>query len=133
MAEGKSANEDGNTCEDGVEEIEGPHRADADEVEDCALNAQICERLVQTLEDSICAAFLLCFVGHIILVSAWHATGSRAERQTAATLPRANSGHSPRERRCQFRRQRPRAPFLHRVRRARSRSRRSRSQPDLRP
>jgi hypothetical protein len=75
MAEGKTANEDGDTCEDGIEEIEGPHRTDADEVEERPFDAQVGERLVQTLEDSICAAFLLCFVGHIVLVSAWHATG----------------------------------------------------------
>ena len=62
--------EDCDTCNDGIEEIECPHRADADEVKECALNAQIGERLVQTLENSICATFLLCFVGHIILVSA---------------------------------------------------------------
>jgi hypothetical protein len=35
---------------------------------------------VQTLEDSICAAFILCFVGHVVLVSAWLATGAPAAR-----------------------------------------------------
>src|ERR1700681_1136216 len=64
MAEGKAADEDGDTCEDGIEEIEGPHCTDTDEVEDRALNAQIGERLVQTLEDSICAMLLLRFVWH---------------------------------------------------------------------
>jgi hypothetical protein len=68
MAEGKAANEDCDTCEYGIEEIEGPHRTDADEVEERALNAQIGERLVQTLEDSICAVLLLCFVWHNSLV-----------------------------------------------------------------
>ena len=34
MAEGKAANEDGDTGEDGIEEIEGPHCADAYEVEE---------------------------------------------------------------------------------------------------
>jgi len=68
MAESKTANEDGDTCEYGIEEIEGPHRADADEVEERALNAQIGERLVQTLEDSICAMPLLWFVWHNYLV-----------------------------------------------------------------
>src|ERR1700691_6696029 len=133
MAAGAAAYEDGDPSEDGIEEVEGAHGAHTDEVEERPLHAQIGERLVQTLEDSICAVLLLCFVGHIVLVSAWHATGSRAERQTAATLPRANSGHSPRERRCPFRRQRRQAPFWHRVPRARSRSRRSRLQPDLQP
>src|SRR5580704_936425 len=70
MAEGKAANEDGDTCEDGIEEIESPHRADADEVEQCALHTQVSERLMQALEDSICAMLLLCFVGHKSLVSA---------------------------------------------------------------
>jgi hypothetical protein len=64
MAKGKPANEDGDTCEDGIEEVEGPHGTDTDEVEERALNAQIGERLVQTLEDSICAMLLLRFVWH---------------------------------------------------------------------
>src|SRR5580658_1438707 len=130
MAEGKAANEDSDTCENGIEEVEGPNCADAYKVEQRPFDTQVGERLVQALEDSICAAFLLCFVGHIVLVSAWHATGPWAERQTAAILPRANSGHSPRERRCPFPRQRRPAPFLRRVRRVQSRSRRSQLQPD---
>src|SRR5208337_1198681 len=125
--------EDGDTGEDGIEEIEGSYRSDADEVEKRAFHPQVGEWFMEALEDSICAAFLLCFVGHIVLVSAWHATGSRAELQTAATLPRANSGHSLQVPQCPFRRQRRRAPFSHRVPRARSRSRRSRLQPDLQP
>jgi hypothetical protein len=64
MAEGKPANEDCDTGQDGIEEIKSSHRADADEVEDRALHAQVCERLVQALEDSICAMLLLCFVWH---------------------------------------------------------------------
>jgi hypothetical protein len=64
MAESKAANEDCNTREDGIEEIKSPHRADADEVKESALHAQICERLMQALEDSICATLLLCFVWH---------------------------------------------------------------------
>src|ERR1700679_3226427 len=133
MAEGKAANEYGDTCEDGIGEIEGPHCTNANEVEHRALHTKVSERLVQTLEDSICAAFLLCFVRHMILVSAWHATGSRAERKTAATPPRANSGHSPQAPQSPFRRQRPLAPFLRRARRARIRSLRSQLQPDLQP
>ena len=68
MAEGKTANEDGDTGEDGIEEIEGPHCADADEVEQRALHAQVGERLMQALEDSICAMLLLWFVWHKSLV-----------------------------------------------------------------
>jgi len=68
MAEGKAPYEYGDTCEDGIEEIEGPHRTDADEVEKRTLNAQVGERLMQALEDSICAMLLLWFVGHNVLV-----------------------------------------------------------------
>jgi hypothetical protein len=48
----------------GIEEIEGSYRADADEVEQRALHAQIGKRLMQALEDSICPMFLWCFVWH---------------------------------------------------------------------
>jgi hypothetical protein len=68
MAEGKTANEDGDTCKDGIEEVEGPHRADAYEVEECALHTQISERFMQALEDPICATFLLCVVWHKSLI-----------------------------------------------------------------
>ena len=78
MAEGKAANEDGDTGEDGIEEIEGPHRADADEVEQCPFDAQVGERLVQALEDPVCAGFLVCFVCISFSFKAWRITGSRA-------------------------------------------------------
>jgi predicted N-acetyltransferase YhbS len=68
MAEGKTANEDSNTCEDGIEEIERPDRADADEVEERAFHPQVSERLVQALKDSIRATLLMCFVWHNSLV-----------------------------------------------------------------
>ena len=68
MAEGKTANEYGDTGEDGIEEIEGPHCADTNEVEQRAFHAQVGERLMQALEDSICAMLLLCFVWHKSLV-----------------------------------------------------------------
>jgi hypothetical protein len=64
MPESKTPDEYGDTGEDGIEEIEGPHRSDADEVEERTLHAQVRERLVQALEDSICAMLLLCFVWH---------------------------------------------------------------------
>jgi hypothetical protein len=67
MAEGKSANENRDTGEDGIEEIERSHRADADEVEQRALHAQVSERLMQALEDSICALLLLRLVWHKFL------------------------------------------------------------------
>ncbi len=67
----KTANEDGDTGEDGVEEIEGPHRADADEVEQCAFHAQVGERLMQALEDSICAVLLPWLL--------WHTSSSKDE------------------------------------------------------
>jgi hypothetical protein len=68
MAEGKTANENGDTGEDGIEEIEGPHCPDADEVEQRPFHAQISEWLMQALEDSICAMILLSFVWHKSLV-----------------------------------------------------------------
>jgi hypothetical protein len=68
MAEGKASNEDGDTSEDGIKEIEGSHRSDADEVEECAFHTQVGERLVQALEHSICAVLPLCFVWHNSLV-----------------------------------------------------------------
>jgi len=76
MAEGKAANEDGDTCEDGIEEIEGPHCADADEVEQRAFHAQVAKRFVQALEDSTCAMLLLCFVWHKASFSAWVGGGA---------------------------------------------------------
>ncbi len=57
MTESKSANEDGDAGEDGVEEIEGSHSADADEVKQRAFDAQVSEGLMQALEDSVCASF----------------------------------------------------------------------------
>src|SRR5580704_9937120 len=68
MTESKTANEHGDAGQDGVEEIEGSHRADADEVEQSALDAQVGERLMHALEDSICAMFLICAVWHKGLV-----------------------------------------------------------------
>jgi hypothetical protein len=71
MAEGETANEDGDACQDGIEEIEGPYRADADEVEQCAFDAQVGERLMQALEDSICAVLLPWLL--------WHTSSSKNE------------------------------------------------------
>ena len=68
MTEGKTANEDCDTCKDGIEEVESSYCSDADEVEERPLNAQVGERLVQALEDSICAMLLLWFVWHNSLV-----------------------------------------------------------------
>lgn len=68
MTESKTANEHGYAGQDGVEKIEGSHRADADEVEQRALDAQVGERLMHALEDSICAMFLICVVWHKGLV-----------------------------------------------------------------
>jgi hypothetical protein len=68
MAEGKAANEYGDTCEDRIEEIEGSHCANANEVEQRAFDTQVGERLMQTLEDSVRATLLLWFVWHSFLV-----------------------------------------------------------------
>jgi hypothetical protein len=64
MAEGKTADADGDSCEGGIEEVESPHRVDADEVEQRTFYAQVRERLMQTFEDSILAMHLLYFVWH---------------------------------------------------------------------
>jgi hypothetical protein len=69
MPESKTPDEYGDTGEDGIEEVEGADRAHTDEVEERPLNAQIGERLVQALEDSICAVLLLWLVGHKFLVA----------------------------------------------------------------
>jgi len=69
MAKGKTTNENGNAREYGIEEIESPHGPDADEVEQRAFHAQVGERLMQALEDSICAVLLLWSVGHTTLSS----------------------------------------------------------------
>ena len=53
MAEGESANEDGDSGEQAVEEVECAHRADADEVEQRPLDAQVREGLVQALVDPV--------------------------------------------------------------------------------
>jgi hypothetical protein len=53
MAEGESADENGHSDEQAIEEIEGSHGADADEVEKRALNTEVRERLVQALVDSV--------------------------------------------------------------------------------
>ena len=74
MAKGKAANEDGDTCEDGIEEIEGPHCANTNEVEQRAFDTQVGERLMQALEDSICALLLLWLVGHKFLSKRWAAS-----------------------------------------------------------
>jgi len=89
MAEGKAANEDGDTGEDGIEGVEGSHRSDADEVEECPFHTQVSERLVQALEDSVHATLLLWFVWHSFLV--WARV--RVARK-GAIRPRANSRHS---------------------------------------
>jgi len=63
MAEGETANEDSDTCEDGIEEVEGVHGAHTDEVEERPFHSQVSEWLVQALKDSV-RAMLLWFVWH---------------------------------------------------------------------
>src|SRR5580698_8715734 len=92
MTESKTANEHGDTGQDGVEEIEGSHRTDADEVEQSALYAQVGERLMHALEDSICAMFLICVVWHKELVEHQLNFASRT-----STRPKANSERLQRE------------------------------------
>jgi hypothetical protein len=68
MAEGKAANEDSDTGEDGIEEVEGSHGAHTDEVEERPFHSQVGEWLVQALKDSVRATLLLWFVWHSFLV-----------------------------------------------------------------
>jgi hypothetical protein len=58
MPEGETANENGDAGQDGIEEIERSNRAHAYEVEQSAFHAQVSKRLMQALEDSICAMHL---------------------------------------------------------------------------
>ncbi len=59
MTEGKTTDEHGDPGQDGIEEIERANRADADEVKQRALHAQIGEGLMQALEDPICAMLVV--------------------------------------------------------------------------
>ena len=68
MPESKTPDEYCDTGEDGIEEVEGAYRSDADKVEKRAFHAQVGEWYVKALEDSICAMLLLWFVGHKFLV-----------------------------------------------------------------
>src|ERR1039458_3154258 len=64
VTECKAADENGDAAKNAVEEIEGAHGTYADEVKQRALDAQIRERLMQALEDSICANCLLLLFRH---------------------------------------------------------------------
>jgi hypothetical protein len=64
VTECKAANENGNAAQNAVEEIEGAHSPHADEVKQRPLYAQVGERLMQTLEDSICASILIALLWH---------------------------------------------------------------------
>src|SRR6185437_12632590 len=116
---------------DGIEEVECSHGAYADEVEEGPLHAQIGERFMETLEHSICATFLLSFVGHVFSSSKWRATGSIGRLGIDAIRPKANSEHSRRGPLCRFRQRRRRAPSSRQVHHGRSRSPQSRLLQDL--
>ena len=51
-----------------LKRLKAPTALDADEVEERPFHAQVSERLVQALEDSVCATLLLWFVWHSFLV-----------------------------------------------------------------
>src|SRR5580704_5086129 len=128
MTESEAPNENGDAGQDGVEEIESSHGADADEVEQSALDAKVGERLMHALEDSICALFRTCDIWHKGLAQHLLNLGVGPP-----TRPKANSRRLRRERQSRFRRRRRPRPSLRRVRRGRNRSRRSRSPLDLQP
>jgi hypothetical protein len=58
MPEGETANENGDAGQDGIEEVERSNRAHAHEVEQSSFHAQVGKRLMQALEDPICAMHL---------------------------------------------------------------------------
>ena len=70
MAEGKSANENSDSGENAVEEVESSYGAHADEIKQRPLDAQIGKRLMQALEDSICPSCVQLHVCHKPLVLA---------------------------------------------------------------
>jgi hypothetical protein len=64
VTECKAADENGDAAKNAVEEIEGAHSANAYEIKQRALDAQVGEGLMQTLEDSICASILIALFWH---------------------------------------------------------------------
>jgi hypothetical protein len=59
MSKRVAPDEDSNPCQNAIEQIERTDSAEAYEIEQRTLHAQICKGLMQALEDSICACFLL--------------------------------------------------------------------------
>jgi hypothetical protein len=55
MAEGEASDEDSDSSQNAVEQIEGSDCADTDEIEECAFDTQVSEGLMQALEDAIFA------------------------------------------------------------------------------
>jgi hypothetical protein len=53
LAEGEAADEHGNSRHNAVEEIECANGSDTDEIEQRALDAKVCEGLVQALKDLV--------------------------------------------------------------------------------
>jgi hypothetical protein len=60
----ESADENGDAAQNAVEKIEGAYSANTHEVEEGPLDAQVGERLMQALEDSICASVLIVLFRH---------------------------------------------------------------------
>src|ERR1035437_4284611 len=133
VPECKSADKDGEAGENAVEEVESAHGAHADEVKQRALDAQIRERLMQALEDAICANWLLLLFRHRPLELRCDMSTPISTEWSAFRRPTARSEHSPREQQCLCLRQRRRAPSSHLVRRERNHSRQSQSQQGLQP
>jgi hypothetical protein len=53
MTECETADEDGNSGKQAVEEVEYANGPDADEVEECPLHTEVCEGLVQAFVDPV--------------------------------------------------------------------------------
>jgi hypothetical protein len=85
VAKSEAANENGRPSKDRVEEIEGSHSRDTNEVKQRAFYTQISERLVQTLEDSICSTsccFMVCHKASPLVVTEFYYETGRAVAQT---------------------------------------------------
>ncbi len=71
MAEGEASDKYGNTGKDRIEDVERAHCADADEVKQSALDAEISKGLMQALEDAIAASCGLFCHKPLAVLSGW--------------------------------------------------------------
>jgi hypothetical protein len=85
VPESKPTDKNGYSGKKRIEEIEGSNARDTNEVKQSALYTQISERLVQTLEDSICSTsccFMVCHKASPLVVTEFYYETGRAVAQT---------------------------------------------------